>query len=163
MVGFQTKMAYGEQVRVFRMIPGLTNAEFLKLGSIHRNLYIQSPKKLTDVLASRKDEWLFFAGQITGVEGYFDSTCIGLLVARFLNAKMRGREISKPPRQTAMGSLLNGITEDNDYFQPTNINFGLFPRPEGPMKDKRLAREQQLASAKIALSSWLENSNQSLV
>ncbi|MGZ3722195.1 MAG: methylenetetrahydrofolate--tRNA-(uracil(54)-C(5))-methyltransferase (FADH(2)-oxidizing) TrmFO, partial [Bdellovibrionales bacterium] len=85
MVGFQTKMAYGEQVRVFRMIPGLENAEFLKLGSIHRNLYIQSPKKLTDVLSSRKDPGLFFAGQITGVEGYFESTCMGLLVARFLN------------------------------------------------------------------------------
>src|SRR5262249_8400113 len=101
MVGFQTKMAYGEQVRVFRMIPGLENAEFLKLGSIHRNLYIQSPKKLTDVLSSRKDEWLFFAGQITGVEGYFDSTCIGLLVARFLHDKLAGRPISKPPRESA--------------------------------------------------------------
>ncbi len=127
MVGFQTKMAYGEQQRVFRMIPGLEKAEFLKLGSIHRNLYIQTPKKLTKVLSSQKDEWLFFAGQITGVEGYFDSTCIGLLVARFLNDKLQGREISLPPRASAMGSLLNGITEDNDYFQPTNINFGLFP------------------------------------
>jgi methylenetetrahydrofolate--tRNA-(uracil-5-)-methyltransferase len=119
MVGFQTKMAYGEQVRVFRMIPGLENAEFLKLGSIHRNLYIQTPKKLTPWLSSRKDEWLFFAGQITGVEGYFDSTCMGLLVARFLNDKLNGREISLPPRESAIGSLLNGITEDNDYFQPT--------------------------------------------
>lgn len=158
MVGFQTKMAYGEQTRVFRMIPGLENAEFLKLGSIHRNLYIQSPKKLTDVLSSRKDEWLFFAGQITGVEGYFDSTCIGLLVARFLDDKVRGRTIRKPPRETAMGSLLNAITEDFDHFQPTNINFGLFPRVELPPKsknDKQMKRELQLSRAKTALETWL--------
>ncbi|HMN67391.1 MAG TPA: methylenetetrahydrofolate--tRNA-(uracil(54)-C(5))-methyltransferase (FADH(2)-oxidizing) TrmFO [Bdellovibrionales bacterium] len=159
MVGFQTKMAYGEQKRVFRMIPGLENAEFLKLGSIHRNLYIQTPKKLTKVLSSRKDEWLFFAGQITGVEGYFDSTCMGLLVARFLNDKLRGREISLPPRDSALGSLLNGITEDNDYFQPTNINFGLFPNIEpdpGKKKiQKDLKRERQIARAKEAIHGWL--------
>jgi methylenetetrahydrofolate--tRNA-(uracil-5-)-methyltransferase len=159
MVGFQTKMAYGEQTRVFRMIPGLENAEFLKLGSIHRNLYIQTPKKLTPTLQSCKDEWLFFAGQITGVEGYFDSTCMGLLVARFLDDKLSGREISKPPRETALGSLLNGITEDNDYFQPTNINFGLFPNIENSgfkkseWKEKK--RTLQLERAKTALQAWI--------
>ncbi len=160
MVGFQTKMAYGEQVRVFRMIPGLENAEFLKLGSIHRNLYIQSPKKLTDVLSSRKDEWLFFAGQITGVEGYFDSTCIGLLVARFLHDKLSGRPINKPPRASAFGSLLNAITEDNEHFQPTNINFGLFPKPEMEIhsrEDKHRKRALQLEQAKSSMSQWLEN------
>jgi methylenetetrahydrofolate--tRNA-(uracil-5-)-methyltransferase len=160
MVGFQTKMAYPEQQRVFRMIPGLENAEFLKLGSIHRNLYIQTPKKLTDVLSSRKDEWLFFAGQITGVEGYFDSTCIGLLVARFLNDKLKGRPINKPPRESALGSLLNGITEDNDYFQPTNINFGLFPNVEPPEGKKKIQKDQkreiQLSRAKEALTAWKE-------
>lgn len=130
MVGFQTKLAYGEQQRIFRMIPGLENAEFLKLGSMHRNLYIQSPKKLTPFLQSKKDPWLFFAGQITGVEGYFDSTCIGLLIAHFLNDCLGGRDMSRPPRSSALGSLLNAITEDNDHFQPTNINFGLFPRLE---------------------------------
>lgn len=164
MVGFQTKMAYGEQVRVFRMIPGLENAEFLKLGSIHRNLYIQTPKKLTDILSSRKDEWLFFAGQITGVEGYFDSTCIGLLVARFLDDKLCGRPVRKPPRETALGSLLNGITEDNDYFQPTNINFGLFPKIEnlnGRKRDQKvLQREMQLARAKKALLEWIGRSEE---
>ncbi len=158
MVGFQTKMAYGEQVRVFRMIPGLEKAEFLKLGSIHRNLYIQTPKKLTPWLSSRKDEWLFFAGQITGVEGYFDSTCMGLLVAKFLDDKLAGREISRPPRESALGSLLNGITEDNDYFQPTNINFGLFPIPPefiGKRFDRRDdKRNLQLARAKSALLAW---------
>ena len=161
MVGFQTKMAYGEQVRVFRMIPGLENAEFLKLGSIHRNLYIQSPKKLTDVLSSRKDEWLFFAGQITGVEGYFDSTCMGLLVARFLDDKLAGRPIRKPPRSSALGSLLNAITEDNEHFQPTNINFGLFPRPEIEIRtheDKHRKRALQLERAKSSLLEWLGQS-----
>lgn len=158
MVGFQTKMAYGEQIRVFRMIPGLEQAEFLKLGSVHRNLYIQTPKKLTPVLSSQKDPLLFFAGQITGVEGYFDSTCMGLLVARFLNDRLDGREISRPPRESAMGSLLNAITEDNGYFQPTNINFGLFPQIPGlgGKKDQReQKREIQLAKAKSALLTWL--------
>jgi methylenetetrahydrofolate--tRNA-(uracil-5-)-methyltransferase len=158
MVGFQTKMAYGEQTRVFRMIPGLENAEFLKLGSIHRNLYIQTPKKLTDTLQSRKDENLFFAGQITGVEGYFDSTCIGLLVARFVHDKVSGRPINKPPRESAMGSLLNAITEDNDHFQPTNINFSLFPTLEMDpkiRKQKDLKRAAFLDRAKKALLEWL--------
>lgn len=160
MVGFQTKMAYGEQTRVFRMIPGLENAEFLKLGSIHRNLYIQSPKKLSPILSSRKDDWLFFAGQITGVEGYFDSTCMGLLVARFLDDKLAGRTVSMPPRETAIGSLLNAITEDNDFFQPTNINFSLFPTPlDLPQVHKRerkhQKREIQLSRAKFALLTWL--------
>lgn len=159
MVGFQTKMAYGEQTRVFKMIPGLENAEFLKLGSIHRNLYIQTPKKLTPFLQSRKDEWLFFAGQITGVEGYFDSTCMGLLVSRFLNDKLNGREMSKPPRESALGSLLNGITEDNDHFQPTNINFSLFPNLENPGIKKHEWKEKkrtlQLERAKSALEAWI--------
>lgn len=158
MVGFQTKLAYGEQQRIFRMIPGLEEAEFLKLGSIHRNLYIQSPKKLTPFLQSRKDEWLFFAGQITGVEGYFDSTCIGLLVAHFLRAKLACREMIAPPRASAMGSLLTGITVDNDYFQPTNINFGLFPNPEIQVRskeDKRIKKERQLAIAKDELTKWI--------
>lgn len=159
MVGFQTKMAYGEQTRIFRMIPGLENAEFLKLGSIHRNLYIQTPKKLTETLSSRKDEWLFFAGQITGVEGYFDSTCMGLLVARFLDDKLNGRVVRKPPRESALGSLLNGITEDNEYFQPTNINWSLFPVPEGlegvhHRERKHKKRELQLALAKKSVLAW---------
>lgn len=159
MVGFQTKMAYPEQQRIFRMIPGLEQAEFLKLGSIHRNLYIQSPKRLTKFLQSRKDEWLFFAGQITGVEGYFDSTCIGLLVAHFLNDKITTGEMALPPRESALGSLLNGITEDNEHFQPTNINFGLFPNLNDFKvrngEDKRRKKELQLKKAKEALAHWL--------
>ncbi len=158
MVGFQTKMAYGEQKRVFQMIPGLEEAEFLKLGSIHKNLYIQSPKKLTPYLSSPKDPWLFFAGQITGVEGYFDSTCIGLMVAHFLDDQMNQRDIVRPPRASAFGSLLNGITEDNEYFQPTNINFGLFPVPPGfevkNKEGKKRKRELQLEIAQKAFPTW---------
>ena len=161
MVGFQTKMAYGDQKRVFSMIPGLENAEFLKLGSIHRNLYIHSPKKLNKDLSSLKDPFLFFAGQITGVEGYFESTCIGLLVAMMLTDKIENREINFPPRKSAMGSLLNAITEEREHFQPTNINFSLLPPleiPEG-VKNKKIPkrekRDRMLVFAKKAFSEWL--------
>ena len=159
MVGFQTRMAYGEQVRVFRMIPGLEEAEFLKLGSIHRNLYIHSPKKLTKHLSSKKDPWLFFAGQITGVEGYFDSTCIGLLMAHILHQKLEGKtELCLPPRETAFGSLLNAITEEKEQFQPTNINFSLFPLLGMDIrgrKEREKKREIQLGRAKNAMLKWL--------
>lgn len=148
-VGFQTKMAYADQVRVFRMIPGLEDAEFLKLGSIHRNLYINTPKLLNRDLSSKADPWLFFAGQITGVEGYFESTCVGLLVARLLAAKIDGLyaldasdldlavtadgENLMPPRLTALGSLHAAITDETkiEFFQPTNVNFSHLPEPPG--------------------------------
>ena len=159
MVGFQTKMAYGEQKRIFRMIPGLEEAEFLKLGSIHRNLYIHSPKKLTPYLTSKKDDQLFFAGQITGVEGYFDSTCIGLLVSSFVHQQVNGNEITLPDRYTAFGSLLNAITEDKKHFQPTNINFSLFPPVEGNefrgRKGREKRREIQIAHAQKNFSSLI--------
>jgi len=157
LVGFQTKMKYPEQKRIFRMIPGLENAEFLKLGSIHRNLFIHSPKRLNEDLSSKKDPFLFFAGQITGVEGYFESTAIGLLVARFLKAKVEDKTFTPPPRHSALGSLLHGITkEDKDNFQPTNINFGLLPPLEKRMK-KRDKRDRQLALAREAFLEWQKN------
>ncbi|MBX2987674.1 MAG: methylenetetrahydrofolate--tRNA-(uracil(54)-C(5))-methyltransferase (FADH(2)-oxidizing) TrmFO [Bdellovibrionaceae bacterium] len=164
-VGFQTRMAYGEQSRVFRLIPGLENAEFLKLGSIHRNLYINSPKRLNRDLSSRHDPWLFFAGQITGVEGYFESTCIGLLVARFLEQKLRDLPFQAPPRESAMGSLLEAITDPSraDHFQPTNINFGLFPPLNETdlaelgrkARDKSVKKDRQLKKAREALGAWM--------
>jgi methylenetetrahydrofolate--tRNA-(uracil-5-)-methyltransferase len=163
MVGFQTRMSYGEQVRVFRMIPGLEKAEFLKLGSIHRNLFINSPKRLNKDLSSQKDPWLFFAGQITGVEGYFESTSIGLLVSRFLDQKIRHNEMfSPPPRDSMMGSLLEAITDPSraDHFQPTNVNFGLFRdlKEENGKKirDKKTKKLRQIARAQEAFSSWLQ-------
>jgi methylenetetrahydrofolate--tRNA-(uracil-5-)-methyltransferase len=156
MVGFQTRMAYGEQVRIFRMIPGLENAEFLKLGSIHRNLYVNSPLRLNPDLSSKKDPLLFFAGQITGVEGYFESAAIGLLVARFIDQKLNGI-FEPPPRVTALGSLLEAITDPTraENFQPTNINFGLLPPLDHVERDKKVKKAKQIALAKNALRSWL--------
>ncbi|RME18387.1 MAG: methylenetetrahydrofolate--tRNA-(uracil(54)-C(5))-methyltransferase (FADH(2)-oxidizing) TrmFO [Bdellovibrio sp.] len=160
MVGFQTKMKYGEQIRVFRKIPGLQEAEFLKLGSIHKNLYIHTPKKLTQSLSSPRDPFLFFAGQITGVEGYFESTCIGLLVALFLDASLSGKKLSPPPRETAIGALLNALIEEKEYFQPTNINFGLFPRISMDQKriNKKKKRELILRRAQSYFEKWMEES-----
>lgn len=169
MVGFQTRMAYSEQVRIFRMIPGLENAEFLKLGSIHRNLYINTPKSLNRDLSSKRDPWLFFAGQITGVEGYFESTCVGLLVAKFLDQKLRDQVFNPPPRASALGSLLEAITDPTraDHFQPTNINFALLPplaesdletlKAQNLHRDKKAKKEVQIQKARHALESWLES------
>lgn len=155
-VGFQTRMAYGEQTRVFRMIPGLENAEFLKLGSIHRNMYINSPKRLNKDLSSKNDPWLFFAGQITGVEGYFESTCIGLLVANFIEQKVNDQVFNPPPRNSAMGSLLEAITDPfrADNFQPTNINFALIPPWPEEIKDKKEKKQKQIERARNELMGW---------
>ena len=174
-VGFQTKMAYADQKRVFRLIPGLEDAEFLKLGSIHRNLYINTPKRLNRDLSSKRDPLLYFAGQITGVEGYFESTCIGLLVARFLDCKLQGFlapdagniEDFNPPRATAMGSLLDAINDQtrSEHFQPTNINFGHMPpvqAPPGKRMDKNEKRLLQIAGARVAFKNWLASEGLSL-
>lgn len=168
MVGFQTKMAYPEQKRVFSMIPGLENAEFLKLGSIHRNMYINSPRLLNEDLSSKKNPNLFFAGQITGVEGYFDSTCIGLLVAKFIHQKLTDQSFSPPPRTSALGSLYNFLREDKENYQPMNINFSLFPKlsdeelqkvtPKKIKKSdlKKLRKDTQLLIAKKDFSIWCQ-------
>lgn len=157
-VGFQTRMAYGEQTRIFRMIPGLENAEFLKLGSIHRNMYINTPKRLNKDLSSKNDPWLFFAGQITGVEGYFESTCMGLLVAKFLDQKLNDKIFSAPPRDSALGSLLEAITDSfrEKNFQPTNINFGLIPPWPEDLNDKKEKKSRQIQRAQEALRSWIQ-------
>lgn len=156
MVGFQTRMAYGDQKQVFKMIPGLQNAEFLKLGSIHRNLFINTPKLLNNDLSSKNDPLLYFAGQITGVEGYFESTCIGLLVAKTLTAKIKKTGWELPPRDSAFGSLLNAITDETKikHFQPTNINMSLFPALEEKFSDKSLRKAAQIKKAQDALTSW---------
>lgn len=159
-VGFQTKMAYADQKRVFRLIPGLEEAEFLKLGSIHRNLYINTPKRLNSDLSSKKDPLLFFAGQITGVEGYFESTCMGLLVAHFINQKLINKgdttKMQFPPRASALGALLSAITDETkiDHFQPTNINFGHLPTIDVKM-DKLAKRKMQVDIARRDFGSWL--------
>lgn len=134
-VGFQTKMKYGEQTRVFRMIPGLENAEFARLGGLHRNTFINSPKLLDDVLRLKVKNNIRFAGQITGCEGYVESASVGLMAGRFAAAEMLGLELQKPPETTAHGALLNHVTggANADTFQPMNINFGLFPLPADEM------------------------------
>ncbi|TIW40199.1 MAG: methylenetetrahydrofolate--tRNA-(uracil(54)-C(5))-methyltransferase (FADH(2)-oxidizing) TrmFO, partial [Mesorhizobium sp.] len=136
MVGFQTKLKHAEQVRVFRTIPGLENAEFARLGGLHRNTYINSPTLLDHSLQLKSRPGLRFAGQITGCEGYVESAAIGLLAGRFAAAERLGHAPALPPMTTAFGALLNHITgghivSDDEpgkrSFQPMNINFGLFP------------------------------------
>jgi methylenetetrahydrofolate--tRNA-(uracil-5-)-methyltransferase len=160
-VGFQTKLKYAEQVRVFRMIPGLEQAEFARLGGLHRNTFLNSPRLLDRRLRLKVEPRLSFAGQITGVEGYVESAGIGLLAGRFLAAERLGRELAPPPPTTALGALLAHITggADDRHFQPMNVNFGLFPpMPEQPGGRKgRLARKPALAARALAdLALWLE-------
>lgn len=150
-VGFQTKLKYADQVRVFRTIPGLERAEFARLGGIHRNSFLNSPRLLDASLRLRARDNIRFAGQVTGVEGYLESAAIGLLAGRFAAGVS-----TPPPRETALGSLLSHITgEANpETFQPMNVNFGLFPKlaHDAHRKDrKRLYAERALA----ALDSWL--------
>ena len=155
MVGFQTKLTYGEQKRVFRMIPGLEEAEFARLGGLHRNTFINSPKLLDGELRLKSRPHLRFAGQITGCEGYVESAAVGLMAGRFAAAEAASLSVAMPPTTTAMGALLNHITSGADAktFQPMNINFGLFP----PLAEKTKKRERKPAMARRALAdldSW---------
>ncbi len=134
-VGFQTKMKYGEQTRIFRMIPGLEDAEFARLGGLHRNTFINSPKLLDGTLRLKADQRIRFAGQITGCEGYVESASIGLMAGRMAAAEILGHEHNMPPETTALGSILGHVTggANADTFQPMNINFGLFTPPSDDM------------------------------
>ena len=166
MVGFQTKLTYSEQVRVFRTIPGLENAEFARLGGLHRNTFLNSPKLLDKTLALKSQPRIRFAGQITGCEGYVESTAIGLLAGRFVAAERLGLTPSLPPDTTSIGALLSHITggADEKNFQPMNVNFGLFPPIEVPealnQKGKRLKgkdRKQAMSNrARCDFNSWLD-------
>jgi methylenetetrahydrofolate--tRNA-(uracil-5-)-methyltransferase len=178
MVGFQTKLKHGEQVRIFRTIPGLEQAEFARLGGLHRNTYINSPTLLDATLQLKSRPGLRFAGQITGCEGYVESAAIGLVAGRFAAAARLGRALTPPPPTTAFGALLSHITgghivSDDEpgkrSFQPMNVNFGLFPpleagtklKPNGfegrfRGKDKALARKKALSGRALAdCRSWL--------
>ena len=129
MVGFQTKLKYGEQKRIFRMIPGLENAEFARLGGIHRNTFIKSPLLLDQYLRLKSSPNIRFAGQITGCEGYVESAAIGLLAGFFTSCEIFNKDITLPPPETALGAMLSHLTDDTaiEDYQPMNINFGLFP------------------------------------
>jgi methylenetetrahydrofolate--tRNA-(uracil-5-)-methyltransferase len=156
MVGFQTKLRHGEQKRVFRMIPGLEHAEFARLGGLHRNTFINSPRLLNGRLRLKAMPRLRFAGQITGVEGYVESAAIGLLAGRFAAAARRGSDIAPPPATTALGALLRHITEGADAksFQPMNVNFGLFP-PLFPDPGRHADRKPLVARRALAdLAIW---------
>ncbi|WOK36964.1 methylenetetrahydrofolate--tRNA-(uracil(54)-C(5))-methyltransferase (FADH(2)-oxidizing) TrmFO [Sphingomonas sp. C3-2] len=154
-VGFQTKLKYAEQVRIFRMIPGLENAEFARLGGMHRNTFIQSPKLLDPQLRLKSRPNIRFAGQITGCEGYVESSAVGLLAGRFAAAELLGHEMPLPPSTTALGALLGHITggAEVESYQPMNVNFGLFPPIPGRTKkaDRKLL---YTARAREALAEW---------
>ena len=139
MVGFQTKLKHGEQVRIFRTIPGLEKAEFARLGGIHRNSFINSPRLLDGELRLRSKPNIRFAGQITGCEGYVESAAIGLIAARFAAAEAKGETLAPPPPETAIGALLAHITggADADNFQPMNVNFGLDAADSGQVEEGR--------------------------
>ena len=157
MVGFQTKLKYADQVRVFRTIPGLQNAEFARLGGLHRNTFIQSPKLLDGSLRLKSRPNIRFAGQITGCEGYVESAAVGLLAGRFAAAELAGATLAPPPPETALGALLGHITggAEAETYQPMNVNFGLFPPLMLQGKSKKADRKAMMAErAREALRSW---------
>ena len=156
MVGFQTKLTYTEQKRIFRKIPGLEDAKFSRLGGLHRNTFINGPKLLDSTLKLKSKPNLRFAGQITGCEGYVESASIGLLAGRFAAFERQGYQIALPPWETAIGSLLRHITDKDvaSNYQPMNINFGLFPKIEYPAKNNNSNKIKRLKGKdrKIALT-----------
>src|SRR5471032_1893416 len=158
MVGFQTKLKHAEQVRIFRTIPGLANAHFARLGGLHRNTFINSPRLLDSRLRLKSQPHLRFAGQVTGVEGYVESAAIGLLAGRFAAAEMLGIAVQPPPPTTAFGALLSHITGGADArtFQPMNVNFGLFPELPKSAKIRGKDRKQAMSARALQdLGAWL--------
>jgi methylenetetrahydrofolate--tRNA-(uracil-5-)-methyltransferase len=159
-VGFQTKLKHAEQVRVFRMIPGLQNAEFARLGGLHRNTFIKSPVLLDETLRLKAEPRIRFAGQITGCEGYVESAAVGLFAGRAAAAEVAGRTLTPPPPTTALGALLTHITGGAraDSFQPMNVNFGLFPPIDGVGTGRKAKgdRKAGLAARAVAdMGDWL--------
>ena len=167
MVGFQTKLKYGAQKEVFQQIPGLENAEFARLGGIHRNTFINSPKLLDGQLRMKAMPRLRFAGQITGCEGYVESAAVGLMAGRMAAAERLGQHFELPPQTTAFGALIGHITggADSETFQPMNINFGLFPPPDAmaqapghkPRKLKGKDRKKAMSDRALGdLAQWID-------
>jgi len=159
MVGFQTKLKHAEQVRLFRTIPGLENAEFARLGGLHRNTFLNSPQLLDAELRLRAAPHIRFAGQITGCEGYVESAAIGLLAGRFAAAEQAGIRLEPPPETTALGALLGHITSGADIasYQPMNVNFGLFPPVSGKVK-KADRKKRYTDRARADLEGWIGSS-----
>jgi methylenetetrahydrofolate--tRNA-(uracil-5-)-methyltransferase len=156
-VGFQTKLKHAEQVRIFRMIPGLQNAEFARLGGLHRNTFLRSPILLDQALRLKSRPNVRFAGQITGCEGYVESAAIGLIAGRFAAAELYGGVLPAPPPTTALGALLSHITGEaqSDTYQPMNVNFGLFP-PFETLPRKADRKAAYTSRARTDLAHWQE-------
>ena len=155
MVGFQTRMKWPEQKRVFRMIPGLENAEFERLGSVHRHTFVDSPKVLDDDLALVTRPGVYLAGQICGVEGYVESAACGMLVGIKLAHELRGASFSFPPRTTMLGGMIGHLRDPNDDFQPSNVMWSMVPPIEGRRMKKRARRDAQSLRALQDLGDWL--------
>ena len=156
LVGFQTRLKWGEQKRVFSMIPGLEHAEFIRYGVMHRNTFLESPAVLTKGLYLKEHPNVFFAGQITGFEGYMESAASGLLAARNLYARLQGRELPPPPTTTMCGALIDYITTPNKDFQPMGANMGILPRTEeiDTIRDKRERYMALSDAAQAAMRAW---------
>lgn len=156
LVACQTRLKWGEQRRVFRMVPGLGGAEFVRYGVIHRNTYLEAPRSLTPFLELRECPGLWVAGQLTGVEGYVESAAMGIWAGLAVAASVEGRAIEPPPRATAFGSLIAHLQDDTPReFAPMNVNWGLFPDPDPNPKDKGLRRERKLQAARDSFAAWL--------
>ena len=164
MVGFQTKLKHAEQVRLFRTIPGLEKAEFARLGGLHRNTFIQSPRLLDETLRLRSAPHIRFAGQITGCEGYVESAAIGLLAGRFAAAELRGEPMAPPPLTTALGALLGHITGGAEAatYQPMNVNFGLFPPLDIGRTKKADRKKLYTERARADLGAWRASQSSSV-
>lgn len=158
LVACQTRLKWGEQKRVFQMVPGLENADFVRFGVIHRNTFIDSPKALNPNLEMRDHPGIFVAGQITGVEGYVESAAMGILAGIQAVRLINGEPACDPPRACAFGSLIAHLQDDTPReFAPMNINWGLLPEPEQPMRDKGVKRQFKLEAARTAFDSWKED------
>jgi methylenetetrahydrofolate--tRNA-(uracil-5-)-methyltransferase len=157
MVGFQTKLVYGEQERVFRLIPGLEKAQFYRLGSLHRNTYVDGPKVLDGYLRLRKAPWVSLAGQITGVEGYLESAAMGIWAGLNLALRLTGRTPPIPPVETALGALINHVTHSpGKKFEPMNMNFGILPPLGTRMRDKEESKRLRSERALGGLENWMK-------
>jgi methylenetetrahydrofolate--tRNA-(uracil-5-)-methyltransferase len=156
LVGFQNHLRFGEQERVFRLIPGLEHANFLRLGQIHRNTFINSPRLLEPTLQSRRDRNVFFAGQISGVEGYVECIATGLVAGLNAARLVAGEDLLIPPRATAIGSLIHYlVSADPASFQPENINFGIMPAPEA-IRSRVGKRDKHRVQAQRALAAMAD-------
>lgn len=160
LVACQNRLRFGEQKRVFRMVPGLQNAEFVRYGVIHRNTYVDAPRVLTPDLELKSVANVFLAGQLTGVEGYVESAAIGIVAGLSVLARIEHTSFVAPPRETALGSLLHHLQDDIERdFAPMNINWGLLPEPYPQIKDKALKRAKKLETARRLFSEWIERAS----